>query len=60
VLLFSSAGAAQSEAEEVLQKYGAVKVAMLDGGASTGLMVGGKVMMQPKTKLPQTIGVFSK
>jgi Phosphodiester glycosidase len=60
VLLFSSAGAAQSEAEEVLQKYGAVKVAMLDGGASTGLMVGGKVMMQPKTKLPQTIGVFNK
>jgi Phosphodiester glycosidase len=60
VLLFSSAGAAQSEAEQVLQGYGAAKVAMLDGGQSTGLMVGGKVLMEPKTNLPQTIGVFSK
>jgi Phosphodiester glycosidase len=59
-LLFSSMGASQSEAEETLKQYGAERVAMLDGGQSTGLMVGGKVIMQPKTKLPQTIGVFSK
>ncbi len=60
VLFFSSAGASQSEAEATLKKFGAEQVAMLDGGASTGLMVNGKIIMQPKTQLPQTIGVFTK
>jgi hypothetical protein len=60
VLFFSSLGASQSEAEQTLKKYGAEEVAMLDGGQSTGLMVNGKIIMQPKTKLPQTIGVFTK
>jgi Phosphodiester glycosidase len=60
VLFFSSQGATQSEAEQTLKEFGAEQVAMLDGGQSTGLMVNGKIIMQPKTKLPQTIGVFSK
>ena len=60
VLFFSSEGASQTEAEATLKKFGAEQVAMLDGGASTGLMVNGKIIMQPKTQLPQTIGVFSK
>jgi Phosphodiester glycosidase len=60
VLLFSSPSATQSEAEQTLKKFGAEQIAMLDGGSSTGLMVNGKIIMQPKTKLPQTIGVFSK
>jgi Phosphodiester glycosidase len=60
VLFFSSEGASQSEAETTLKKFGAEQVAMLDGGASTGLMVNSKIIMQPKTQLPQTIGVFTK
>jgi exopolysaccharide biosynthesis protein len=59
-LFFSSESASQSEAEATLKKFGAEQVAMLDGGRSTGLMVNGKIIMQPKTQLPQTIGVFSK
>jgi exopolysaccharide biosynthesis protein len=31
---------------------------MLDGGASTGLVINGRVLMQPKTNIPQAIGVF--
>jgi hypothetical protein len=60
VLLFISPGASQSEAEQTLQKFGAERVAMLDGGQSTGLIVGGKSIMQPKTRIPQTIGIFTK
>ncbi len=60
VLFFSSEGASQSEAEATLKKFGAEQVAMLDGGASTGLMVNSKIIMQPHTQLPQTIGVFTK
>jgi hypothetical protein len=60
VLLFISPSAAQSEAEQTLQHFGAESIAMLDGGASTGLIVGGKTIMQPRTRLPQTIGIFTK
>jgi hypothetical protein len=60
VLFFSSESASQNEAETTLKKFGAEQVAMLDGGASTGLMINGKIIMQPKTQLPQTIGVFIK
>jgi hypothetical protein len=60
VLLFISPAATQSEAEKTLREFGADRVAMLDGGASTGLIVNGKTLSQPKTKLPQTIGIFSK
>jgi hypothetical protein len=60
VLLFISPSASQSEAEQTLQTFGAERVAMLDGGQSTGLIVGGKTMMQPRTRLPQTIGIFTK
>lgn len=60
VLLFISPSAAQSEAEQTLRQFGADRVAMLDGGQSTGLIVNGKTIMQPKTRLPQTIGIFSK
>ncbi len=60
VLLFVSRGATQREAERTLREFGAERVAMLDGGASTGLMIDGKILSQPKTRLPQTIGIFSK
>jgi Phosphodiester glycosidase len=60
VLLFISPSATQSEAEQTLQQFGAERIAMLDGGQSTGLIVDGKTIMQPKTRLPQTIGIFSK
>lgn len=60
VLLFISPSATQSEAAQTLQKFGAERVAMLDGGQSTGLIVGGKTIIQPKTRLPQTIGIFTK
>jgi Phosphodiester glycosidase len=60
VLLFISPSATQSEAEQTLRQFGAERVAMLDGGQSTGLIVNGQTIMQPKTRLPQTIGIFSK
>jgi Phosphodiester glycosidase len=60
VLFFISPGAAQSQAEQILRNLGAEKVAMLDGGQSTGLMIGGRTLMQPKTKIPQAIGIFTK
>jgi Phosphodiester glycosidase len=60
VLLFISPAATQSEAEQTLRKFGAERVAMLDGGQSTGLIVNGKTIMQPKTRIPQTIGIFTK
>lgn len=60
VLLFISPAASQSEAEQILQQFGAERVAMLDGGQSTGLIIGGKTIMQPKTRIPQTIGIFTK
>ena len=60
VLFFSSESASQNEAEATLKEFGAEQVAMLDGGRSTGLMVNGKIIMQPKTQLPQTLGVFIK
>jgi Phosphodiester glycosidase len=60
VLLFISPAASQPEAEETLLKFGAERVAMLDGGASTGLIIDGKTIMQPKTRIPQTIGIFTK
>jgi hypothetical protein len=60
VLLFISRGASQGEAEKTLREFGAERVAMLDGGASTGLIVNGTTLSQPKTRLPQTIGIFSK
>jgi hypothetical protein len=60
VLLFIGPGATQSEATKTLREFGAEHVAMLDGGASTGLIVDGKTLSQPKTRLPQTIGIFSR
>jgi Phosphodiester glycosidase len=60
VLLFISPSASQSEATQTLQQFGAKQVAMLDGGGSTGSIVGGKTMVQPKRRLPQTIGIFTK
>jgi Phosphodiester glycosidase len=60
VLLFISPSATQGEAEKTLREFGAEHVAMLDGGASTGLIVNGKTLSQPTTRLPQTIGIFSK
>lgn len=60
VLLFISPSASQSEAEKTLREFGAERVAMLDGGRSTGLIVNGKTLSQPKTRLPQTIGIFGK
>ena len=60
VLLFISPSSSQREAEQTLQTFGAEDIAMLDGGQSTGLIVGGKTMMQPRTRIPQTIGIFSK
>jgi Phosphodiester glycosidase len=60
VLLLISPGASQGEAEQTLRNLGAKHVAMLDGGRSTGLIIGGKTIIQPKTRLPQTIGIFTK
>ena len=60
VLLFISRGASQAEAEQTLREFGAERVAMLDGGASTGLIVNGKTLSAPTTRIPQTIGIFSR
>jgi hypothetical protein len=60
VLLFISPGASQSTAEQTLRQFGAERVAMLDGGRSTGLIVNGRTYMQPKTKIPQTLGIFTR
>ncbi len=57
-LFFSSPSARQRDAAQALQDFGAEQLAMLDGGASTGLVINGQVLMQPKTKIPQAIGVF--
>lgn len=60
VLLFVSESASQAEAASTLGQFGADRVAMLDGGSSTGLIVNGTTLLQPKTRLPQTIGIFSR
>jgi hypothetical protein len=59
-LFFSSMSARQQDAVATLTNFGATQTAMLDGGRSTGLVINGKVIMQPKTKIPQAIGVFSR
>jgi Phosphodiester glycosidase len=59
-LFLSSSGARQRDAAKMLKDFGAEQMAMLDGGASTGLVVKGEVVLQPKTKIPQAIGVFGK
>jgi Phosphodiester glycosidase len=57
-LFLSSSGARQRDAARMLKDFGAEQMAMLDGGASTGLVINGQVVLQPKTKIPQSIGVF--
>lgn len=60
VLVFSSTAAKQIDAANTLKSFGAVKVAMLDGGGSTGLVVNGKILIDSGTAVPHAIAFYSK
>jgi hypothetical protein len=59
VLVFSSPAARQGEAAETLRQFGANSVIMLDGGGSTGLVLGGKTYLKPNTPVPHALAIYA-
>jgi len=59
VILYSSAYARQVDASDVLRKFGANSIAMLDGGGSTGLIVDGETYIKAGRTVPQAIAVYA-
>jgi hypothetical protein len=59
VLIFNSSDSTQFHAAEILKKFGADKVVMLDGGGSSQLLSQGKNYITSARTIPQTIGVVS-
>jgi hypothetical protein len=59
IIVFSSKAAKQSDAVAALKSFGASKVAMLDGGGSTGLIIDGKRAIDSGTKVPHAIGFYT-
>ncbi|MEW5858620.1 MAG: phosphodiester glycosidase family protein [Cyanobacteriota bacterium] len=59
VLIFNSSDSTQFHAAEILKKFGADKVVMLDGGGSSQLLAQGKNYITSARTIPQTIGVVS-
>lgn len=60
ILIFNSKTAKQIEAANVLRRFGADKIIMLDGGGSTQLVCDGKDYVSSTRTIPQSIGVVSK
>lgn len=60
VIIFNSKTAKQSESANVLRRFGADKIIMLDGGGSTQLICNGIDYVSSSRKIPQSIGVVSK
>jgi hypothetical protein len=60
VLVFSSTAARQIDAANTLKSFGANRVAMLDGGGSTGLVVEGKNLIDSGTAVPHAIAFYSR
>jgi len=59
VMFYSSKLATQALASNVLKDFGATKVAMLDGGGSTGLIIDGRSYITPSRKIPHAIAIYS-
>lgn len=59
VIFYSSKAAPQSWAVTVLGGFGAGSKMMLDGGSSTGLIVGGTSYITPVNALPQVFIIYS-
>lgn len=59
VIFYSSKAAPQSRAVSVLSGFGAGSKMMLDGGTSTGLIVGGTSLITPGYDLPQVFIIYS-
>jgi hypothetical protein len=59
VILYSSASARQVDASDVLTKFGANSIAMLDGGSSTGLIIDGETYINYGRTVPQAIAVYA-
>lgn len=60
IIVFSSKAAKQIDAVNALKSFGAQKVAMFDGGGSTGLVIDGKRLIDSGTSVPHAIGFYSK
>lgn len=59
IIIFSSKAAKQIDAVAALESFGASRVAMLDGGGSTGLVVDGKRTIDSGTAVPHAIGFYT-
>jgi hypothetical protein len=59
ILVFSSKAARQVDAVNALKSFGAIQVAMLDGGGSTGLVVNGQKLIDTGTSVPHAIGFYT-
>lgn len=59
VLFFASARSTQANAASVLRRFGATATAMLDGGGSTGLIVGGIDRISTDRTLPHAIAIYA-
>ncbi len=59
VIFYSTTAATQPWAVSVLSGFGAGSKMMLDGGSSTGLIVGGTTYISPAYSLPHVFMIFS-
>jgi hypothetical protein len=59
IIVFSSKAAKQIDAVTALKSFGASRVAMLDGGGSTGLVIDGKRAIDSGTSVPHAIGFYT-
>ncbi len=59
IIIFSSKAAKQIDAVAALKSFGANRVAMLDGGGSTGLTIAGKSAIDSGTSVPHAIGFYT-
>ncbi len=55
VMIATVPGATMKQWAAVMQKLGAVQAMNLDGGASSGMLVGGKVVTSPGRLLSNTL-----
>jgi hypothetical protein len=59
VMFYSSKLATQVWASNILTSFGASKIAMLDGGGSTGLIIDGISYITPGRTIPHAIAIYS-
>ncbi|MCV3215778.1 phosphodiester glycosidase family protein [Plectonema radiosum NIES-515] len=59
VIFYSSSYARQIDASNILSRFGASAIAMLDGGGSTFLIVNGKSLISTTRKVPHAIAVYA-